>query len=234
MSVRDSDAMIANCVFTGNRSVVAGGAVGTWGGSPTFVNCTFHGNDGGWAAGAVITERLGLPTFVNCLFHHNKALEGGGVIVRDGAAAFTNCTFTDNDATVGKGGALFDNLGRSVLRNCIVWNNKCPVPGAGEICGHRKTGTTDVAYSDVKGGWPGAGNRDADPLFVDAAANDYRLKAASPCRNAGDDASLPRDVADINSDGSRTEVLPTDLGQRPRIEGDSVDMGAFERHPRNE
>ena len=90
-----------------------------------------------------------------------------------------------------------------------------------------------VTHSNVKGGWLGASNLgpNVDPLFVDPANDDYRLQAGSPCRNAAHNASLPADVADVGSNGNKTERLPKDFALMARIEGDSVDLGAFEWHP---
>jgi len=49
-----------------------------------------------------------------------------------------------------------------------------------------------VSYSNVFGEpWPGTGNLNAAPLFVDPANHDYRLQAASPCIDAGDPAAGP-------------------------------------------
>jgi hypothetical protein len=75
------------------------------------------------------------------------------------------------------------------------------------------------------------GNAKLDPLLVDAAKGDYRLQEGSPCRDAGKNASLPADVADLSWDGNTTEVLPKDSALNPRVHGDSVDVGAFEWHP---
>ena len=58
-----------------------------------------------------------------------------------------------------------------------------------------------VTFSNIGHAWPGPGNTQDDPLFVDAAAGDYRLQAGSPCINAGD-PSAPADP-----DGT-----PTDQG----------------------
>ena len=137
------------------------------------------------------------------------------------------------DQTCAKGDALFDNLGSAALRNCILWNNVSPVPGTEGIHAYRSVGTTDVRHSNVKGGWSGASNLgpDVDPLFVDAANDDYRLHAGTPCRNTGHSASLPANVADIGSNGNKTERMRKDLALNSRVEGDSVDMGAFEWHP---
>ncbi len=233
--VGDSDTNFVRCVFTGNRSAVMGGAVAIWGGSPTFVNCRFYDNDGGWAAGAIFNRKFATPTFVNCLFYENKAWEGGAVGITTGAATFVNCTLSDNEATIGKGGALFDSRGEAVLRNCIIWGNVAGTEDTNEVFNlpAARTSTT-VSYSNVKGGWPGKGNIGSDPLFVDAGKGDYRLQETSPCRDAGKYASLPADVADINADGNTTGVLPKDLALKGRVSGEAVDMGAFEWHPSGE
>jgi hypothetical protein len=42
-----------------------------------------------------------------------------------------------------------------------------------------------VTYSIVQGGFPGTGNLDQDPLFVDAANGDLHLQAGSPAIDAG-------------------------------------------------
>ncbi|GAH95781.1 unnamed protein product, partial [marine sediment metagenome] len=93
---------------------------------------------------------------------------------------------------------------------------------------------------DIQGGWPGLGNIDADPLFVElgywADVNDqnivvepnepnaiwvdgdYHLLEGSPCIDAGD----PNYVAEPNE---------TDLDGRPRVIGGRIDMGAYEYSP---
>ncbi len=49
-----------------------------------------------------------------------------------------------------------------------------------------------ISYSNVFGEpWPGTGNLNTDPLFVDPANHDYRLQATSPCIDAGDPAAEP-------------------------------------------
>ncbi len=83
-----------------------------------------------------------------------------------------------------------------------------------------------VAFSDVQGGFAGIGNIDADPLFVDPANGDYRLRPGSPCIDAADTTAVPGDIT-------------TDLDGNPRFIDDPatadtgngvchVDMGAYE------
>lgn len=64
MYLKNSAAMFVDCTFTRNRAVTMGGAVAIWGGMPTFVNCRFHGNDGGMGGGAVWNRKNAAPTFV--------------------------------------------------------------------------------------------------------------------------------------------------------------------------
>ena len=56
-----------------------------------------------------------------------------------------------------------------------------------------------ASYSDVLGGYPGTGNFDADPLFVDASGGDDHLRAGSPCIDTGDPLAL-------DPDGTRADV----------------------------
>jgi hypothetical protein len=236
--LENSSTTFAQCVFTGNMADFAGGAVANHGGgSPTFVNCRFLSNGSEKeeptpAGGGAVFNHDGKPTFVNCLFYGNKAAEGGAILTLQGTVTLTNCTLTDNAAARLKGGALFDRRGDAVIRNCILWDNRAVQSETAAIFNDVSLGrTTDVAYSNVKGDWPGTGNSDTDPLFVDASKGDYRLQAESPCLDAGQASVLPADVADIGLNGNTAETVPNDLDMKARVQGDTVDMGAYEWHP---
>ena len=72
-----------------------------------------------------------------------------------------------------------------------------------------------MTYSDVRGAWPGEGNIDTDPLFVNPTDGDYHLSSPSPCINAGDIRFSPQEgESDIDGD--------------PRVLLGVVDMGADE------
>jgi hypothetical protein len=75
--------------------------------------------------------------------------------------------------------------------------------------------STSITYSNVRGSFPGTGNINTDPLFVDAAGGDYRLQAGSPCIDAGDPAT----------------TLTEDIDGNSRPAGSGYDMGAYEYTP---
>ncbi len=118
------------------------------------------------------------------------------------------------------------------MTNCILWANS-----PDEIFGD---GNPVVSYSDVQGGWPGTGNIDADPLFVDPANGNLHLLPGSPCIDAGNNWGVPPDTADVDGDGDTRELTPQDLDGNPRFNADPadfdpgcgvpvvVDMGAYE------
>jgi parallel beta-helix repeat protein len=136
-------------------------------------------------------------------------------------ATLINCTLSDNDG----GGIMVEDQDGVSLANCVVWGNgpfqlaeDPDFPG----------GPIMVANSDVEGGWPGPGNIDADPWFVQPGTDNLRLSFGSPCVNAGDDAALPPDEFDLDNDGNTSEPIPVDLDGNPRSQAGAVDMGAYE------
>jgi hypothetical protein len=78
--------------------------------------------------------------------------------------------FYEKDA--GKGG------GKGTLDSFIVWGNKTQV-------NLDALSTISITFSDIEGGYTGTGNKSVDPLFVNAAADDFRLRPGSQAAGAG-------------------------------------------------
>ena len=200
----DSSPTLVDCVFTENTASYYAGAVYSDGGQLTvkgcvfvknypgaiynysktgsvFTNCTFSGNSGlGWG-GAIHTYN---STFINCVFAGNRALgyrlndgiwlsgKGGAVYYFSSysySMIFTNCTFSNNWADFGNSIYCY---GLAYLNNCILW-------GSGEqiaLDDPQWPQMVTMRYSDIQGNWPGEGNIDTDPCFVDpglwVSAND--------------------------------------------------------------
>ena len=210
------DGIISNCTVKENSSFFIGGGLAWCDGIIT--KCTISDNSAqsggglGWCGGEI----------KNCLVSGNSVeIYGAGFLTCNG-------TITNNTITGNKGDAFFACQG--LIKNCIVWNNSGP-----EI-GDFATPT----YSNIQGGWPGIGNIDADPCFVNpgywADINNPNIPVEPNDPNAfwidGDyhllETSLCVDAGDPNY---TTEPNETDLDGKPRIINDRIDMGAHEFAP---
>ena len=176
-----------------NGAAPSGGGQAVGPGSETTVsNCVLTGNTASSGGGSYLGQ------LYNCLLVGNYAQqEGGGAF----GCTLVNCTLTGNSSGDQGGGAQV-----SFLRNSIVVSNTGPA-------GANYSFDCDFSYSCTTPLPGGTGNIASDPLFVNAAAGDYRLLASSPCINSGDNANAPG---------------VTDLDGSARIVGATVDMGAYE------
>ena len=212
----------------------AGGGIFNYDNSqPMLINCTFTGNRGGSYGGGLCSSQSS-PTLINCLFNGNTTMAwadwdyGGGMYHGGvGTPVLTNCTFFDNYAD--SGGGLYSGCdAQTTVTNCIFWHNtdRNGMLESSQI----SVDLLDMNYTCVEGltgGLGGTGNIGDDPLFVDPDGgddipgtddDDLRLASTSPCIDRGENGAVPPSVT-------------TDLAGDPRIAGDSVDIGAYEFQP---
>jgi hypothetical protein len=216
-----SSVLISNCVLVGNSAYIEGG--GSYSG--TLKMCLLIGNsvqagEGGGSGGSTLDA---------CILTGNSAAEAGGgacggmlnnciltgnMVVYDGGGAcystLNNCTITGNSAAEAGGGAF-----GSTLNNCIAYYNTA-TDGANYLTdsftgygSYNSCCTTPLPVS-------GTGNFTNPPVFVNASGSNLRLQSNSPCINTGN-----------NAYASGT----TDLDGRPRIVGNTIDIGAYEFQP---
>ncbi len=219
----NSHPMVSNCIFLRNVVEEATTGAASYGGgmynlnsSPTVTNCVFRENVqlGGKGGAGMYNAGDSAPTVTNCTFYANIGRSAGMVTEYESNPTVSNCTFVGN---------VFGGMstpGSGSVRNCIFWGNT-----AYQIMAPKSPSV--ISYSDIEGGFPGVGNIDADPLFVDAAQGDLRLVVKSPCSDAGDNAAVPEGITSDLAGNSRfvdTPFTPDTGNGTPPI----VDMGAFE------
>jgi predicted GH43/DUF377 family glycosyl hydrolase len=205
----EADVTIRNCLIRDN---FADGSPNSWGGggvlggaSLIITDSRIMNNEVNEGASGV---RLGGGgshlTMVNTLVADNRGAEG---LHLNGGADLMNVTIASNAAGTGRPGINHNpEFGESVLLvNSIIYDN-----GWGDAIHVPDPNLIQATYSDIEGGWTGAGNIDADPQFVDAANGDYHLLSGSPAIDAGTPAGAP--THDI--EGTPRDAAP--------------DMGAYE------
>jgi len=199
----------------------------------------FMGNLG--SAIAILADTSGTQVDLgHCIIHGNRAGQGAGVVSQNAVTHIRNSLIADN-VSVGAGGAISADGGALTIVNCTIANNSADQYAGGVFCsgadltitnsilwGNRPAqlqGSGIVTYSDVENGWPGDGNINTDPHFVDPDGpdddpgtvqdNDYHVLFCSPCVNAGDPAFVP---------------MPgdTDIDGQDRVQRGRVDIGADE------
>ncbi len=140
---------------------------------------------------------------------HLSGTSYAGVIKFNGTvlAKLTNTTIADNFNNADENifpASIDANTTNLTILNSIVYNPNIQ----SEIEGTN----VSVEYSNIKGGFTGTGNIDADPMFF--GNGDYRLQTFSPCINSGTTVGAP--LTDIEGN------------PRPMPIGTNPDMGAYE------
>lgn len=228
-----TDTAISHCEIEANQALRhAGGAYCELTDAEIYASSftlNTAGDDGGG-----LTVYFDEPRVVNTLFSGNEANRGAGIF--NGTRAETeviNCTLHGNLAA-DSGGALYNaHLSEPNVYNTIIWGNDYK-----EIYDEVGSEAT-VSYTDVRGGYPGTYNIDADPIFAGPAfwsdsdtpldesddvwvEGDYHLLAISPCIDTGNDEVSPAHDAE-----GKTWSDVEDAGLPDSV----VDMGIFDFQP---
>ncbi len=251
---REHEIVVANTVISGNTASDAGGFVagrptglggGVYvrGGEVKLVNATVAGNQAREGGGAFVLgdfmfgRRLvpgGELTLVNSTLTGNAATDAGGGLAVEGVATIANTLIAGNEAAGGAQSAVEVKVSDLGTPGVVSFEgvNVFSEAGVGRA-------SFDIVETDLARIFAGVG---ADPntgvmggLLADngGAVETVALAADGVAENAGSDADLPADLADLDGDGDVAEPIPFD-GRGAgfgRIENGASDVGAFETAP---
>ncbi len=236
---------VTNCIISGNTATSDGGGVyiTTPDGHAAVarvVNSTIRGNIAYDRGGGVFLVRgLSAASAQNSIISYNLSSQGGGVEVLEGCTV-RNCLIMGNAAVATYGGGVSVQFNGRVENSTIV-GNTANTTGGGVIAPNGGTVLNCIIYYnenhdvwgpltnslyEVGSSTSGTGNiTNSPPLFVSTGSGygashvpgDYRLTAESPAINAGQNQGWMSGAVD--------------LAGNPRINGTTVDMGAYEFTP---
>ncbi|MCD4690157.1 right-handed parallel beta-helix repeat-containing protein, partial [bacterium] len=179
-----------NVEFRGNvaESNGGGGMLAYSHSNPSLIECLFDNNNSEICGGGLWAYFLSAPTVEHCTFVNNTATLHGGAIAcgQESPATIENCTLYANLAPNAGGIDLDDSA--ALIRNTIIsWSVAGP---AVQCSGTNPTFSHNNIYGNAGGDnlcgiYAGLGNIYEDPLFCDAANDDFTLEDCSPCIGAG-------------------------------------------------
>ena len=167
----------ADCVLIGFTITDANNGIYCSDASPTIVNCSITGNSGA----GIKSSNSSNPTILNCGINNNAGSgiemwkQTKGRYIFYNYATITNCVIAENGQHGIAGGI-------PTITNCtIIANNLCGISSFEPIVINSivyynninydvvqiESNLATVTYTNVQGDWPGEGNIDAEPCFVE-------------------------------------------------------------------
>ncbi len=232
--IRQSNATISNCVISDNKAYYGseGGGIYCYESSAVIAGTEIAYNTapgtltgGGLYFGGDYTTVL----LKNCVVYDNIAASGAGLYaVWSGSSSskrcqidVVNCTIAENDlsgSTSGRAGGIQSSNTDIRINNTIVWYNE----GTEVLLGN-PISSTPVTYSNIQGGYSGAGNINSDPLFASASSGDFHLQSYHGRYNSyGQWTSDSRHSPSIDAGDPSISAIG-----EPSPNGDRVNMGAY-------
>jgi hypothetical protein len=234
---------LTRCSFVKNTAQGTA-AVDVFSGRVILCDCEFLGNSSTWDGSAVyVTGDLLKAT--GCVFAGNRNLQqvtAGALYSHTTVLLLSNCTFVGNHGAPHAIQCRKNSLtGRAELTHSIVWDGPSPFTPFSPV-----PSPLSVTCSDVQGGYPGEGNIDADPCFVNPGywadpndpnialgpedanavwmAGDYHLKSQAGHWGRGAETWVCDEVTSPCIDAGDPNAP---VGQEPFPNGAALNLGAY-------
>lgn len=196
-----SSPTITHSILKKNQGV-NGGAIYCYGSSPKIMDCRIEKNLASVGGGMSISRSN--PTIGKTLFIKNEANTGGAIHTAISEILLVNVTLSENIAHDKGGGIHLWGESKAIIKNSIIGGNESLFGKNIAFCNrieYEYPQSIDFTYSDIDTSdtnwihrdipdigeiiW-GTGNIVEEPLFMNAANNDFTLQPSSPCVDAGD------------------------------------------------
>ena len=244
---KSSSPTLTYCTISGNSATSGGGVACLERSAPILSRCTISGNStflscfcmapcwGAWGGGVYCREAS--PVLISCLISGNSAVQGGGISCYHSSSTLINCTLSGN---VGAGVSIIESSPRII--SCIIWDN----PFGSIIQSVDSPRDLLISYCCIERNpiWPGLGNINQDPFFVQSGQwQDCGVAGEPGCiayqwdDTTGDSTAwgrwIPGDYhlqpGSLCIDAGTSDGAPTtDIEGNGRPCGAGVDIGAYE------
>lgn len=256
MFIYQAKPTLTACNFTANDAPENGAGTGqgagvyisdgteTYDTDPLFERCRFNSNLAELLGGGVFVDGPGgggitaaeAPVFVNCLFYSNEATDNsaskGGAIYCERKIEVYGCTLARNKTGVDDtGGGIYNFKGDSVIKNCILWRNRCASNHDDEPDQiYVAAGTLTVTNTCIENldTWPGNDNISTNPQFTDLNGDNYVLLSTGCGDEICDSDAIDASDNTVNCNGG--DFRGPTYSRCVELEGHGVvaDMGCYE------
>ncbi|MGO3719195.1 MAG: HYR-like domain-containing protein, partial [Mesonia hippocampi] len=211
----NSSPNLINVNVSNNTAINWGGGMNNTNSSPSLTNVSIVNNTANYGGG-VYNRDSSSPSLTNVSITNNTATNsGGGMRNFSSSPSLTNVSIVNNTAT-NNGGGMFNSSSSPTINNTIVWGGITD-----DNSSHTAKHSLIQGKSDTTNGNINATSLNDTDIFTDPANGDYNLKNGSPAINTGSNSLYTNAGGDLNND--------TDLAGNPRLFGNTIDIGAFER-----
>ncbi len=207
------DVVLENLMIRDNTAIRGGGGIKVIMSSPVMRNLTIYGNHTTGGGGGMNFISSSQSVLENIILYDNTANQGAAIYASSMGVDPVNVTAYSNVASDGGGAFYSRHTAHSTITNCIFWNNLPQEVMIRPGNAPSNEGSVTISYSDIEGGEDNIsalnadnvhwirGSISDDPLFVNAAGNDFHLQQDSPCVDAGFPSHIYQDP-----DGSRNDM----------------------------